>query len=120
MKAKICNEPSCHTLISQSEIYCNKHKKEPSKPFSNAVRSNEGLYNTSRWRKLKKKILSEQPYCSRCGLSNKEVLLHVHHKMPARGNEDIFFDESNLEVICEHCHRIITNIEINNRKYKQG
>jgi len=111
MKAKICREPSCNTLIQQSEIYCSKHKREKI-PFQNAIRSNEGFYNTSRWRQLRKQILSKQPYCNKCG---SDVNLQIHHITEPRGNEELFFDENNLITICDKCHRIITQKEISRR-----
>ena len=115
MKAKICNFPSCNTIIEPDKRYCNKHILEKKVPFINAIRSNESLYNTSRWRKLRNTILKEHPYCSKCGISIKEAQLDLHHIVPARGNIDLFYEESNCIPICKSCHRIITAKEIRNR-----
>ena len=116
MRRKICNYAGCNNLIESTETYCIKHKvdKKP-EPFKNARRSNEGLYNTLQWRKLKKEILKCVPYCSKCGISKEETVLEIHHIIPPRGNEDLFFDESNLIPVCGKCHRILTNIEIRGR-----
>jgi 5-methylcytosine-specific restriction protein A len=116
MKAKICNSPGCNELIPPTERYCPRHKKEPGKPFSSAIRFNEELYHTSQWRKLRATILKEQPNCSKCGISGSESKLEVHHIIPPRGNEELFFDENNLVSVCPVCHKIITNKEIGNRK----
>ncbi|MDR0571450.1 MAG: HNH endonuclease [Rickettsiales bacterium] len=118
MKRKICNYPGCNILINQNERYCTKHKREPEKPFSSAIRFNEALYKTTRWKQLRKKILSEQLNCFKCGISGKEAKLEVHHIIPPRGNENLFFDENNLIAVCSTCHKIITNIEIRERKYE--
>jgi 5-methylcytosine-specific restriction protein A len=112
VRKKICNYPGCDTLIEQSERYCANHKREPAEPFSGAVRFNEALYKTSLWRSLRKKILKEQPHCSRCGSTEN---LQVHHIVPPRGNEELFFDENNLVTVCAVCHRVITNHEIRKR-----
>ena len=109
MRAKICNFPSCNKLIKQDERYCESHIKPKVKPFENAVRHNEGLYNTTRWRKLRKEVLSETPYCAKCGISKN---LEIHHIVPPRGNEGLFFDENNCVPVCKSCHRIITAREI--------
>jgi 5-methylcytosine-specific restriction protein A len=115
MKAKICNAPGCNTLIQPTERYCPQHKKEQPKPFSSAIRYNEELYKTTQWKQLRKKILNEQTNCFWCGISKGETKLEVHHRIPPRGNEELFFDENNLVVVCPACHKIITNQEIRNR-----
>jgi 5-methylcytosine-specific restriction protein A len=109
MKAKICSQPGCSTLIVIDTAYCEKHKIEKVAPFKNAVRTNEHLYNTARWRKLRNKILKESPNCSRCGA---DANLQVHHRTPPRGDEELFFDENNLTPLCESCHRVATAKEI--------
>jgi 5-methylcytosine-specific restriction protein A len=118
MKRKICNHPGCNCLIVPPERYCSKHQRERPQPFETAKRFNELLYNTTRWRKLRTKILKEQTHCSKCGLSNSETKLEVHHVIPPRGNEELFFDENNLVAVCPLCHKIITGREIRNRKIK--
>jgi 5-methylcytosine-specific restriction protein A len=118
MRKKICNFPGCNNLIEQSERYCSLHKKEPAPAFSSAIRFNEELYHTTQWRKLRTKILKEQPYCFKCGISGSESKLEVHHIIPPRGNEELFFDESNLVSVCPVCHKILTAKEIGDRKRK--
>ena len=117
MKTKICREPSCNTLIDSGSVYCSKHKKEKPIPFQNSVCSNEGMYNTSQWRKLRKQKITEQTFCSKCGASKEMSILHVHHRIPPLGDDSVFFDYANLDVLCEKCHRIHTNKEIYSRKY---
>jgi hypothetical protein len=116
MTRKICNSPGCNELIPPTERYCQHHKKESPPPFSSAIRFNEALYKTSHWRKLRAKILREQPNCFKCGISGSKAKLEVHHIIAPRGNEELFFDENNLVSVCQVCHKIITNQEIGNRK----
>jgi 5-methylcytosine-specific restriction protein A len=115
MRKYICSFPGCNVLLDMPG-YCEEHKKEERvrKPFESATRLNSLFYNTTRWRTLRKTFLKENPYCNRCG--NNNIPLQVHHKIPPRGNEELFFDEANLETICETCHRIITAQEIMERK----
>jgi 5-methylcytosine-specific restriction endonuclease McrA len=112
MKKKICNHPGCNELIEPTERYCPQHKKEQPKPFSSAIRFNEKLYKTTQWKQLRKKILKEQPACFKCGSTNN---LQIHHIIPPLGNEELFFNENNLVVVCLACHQIITNKEIRKR-----
>jgi 5-methylcytosine-specific restriction protein A len=115
MKKKLCNHPGCNRLVDIGARYCAEHTRER-KPFENAVRTNDSLYNTAAWRKLRGKIVKEHPYCARCGMSKKETSLHVHHVIEPRGNEVLFFDEHNLVPVCESCHQKITAEEIRRRK----
>jgi len=116
MLRKICNHPSCNALIDTTERYCPEHRVESeSKPFSKAVRYNSALYATSRWRNLRKAILKENPRCERCGIGRDEASLHAHHIIPPRGNEELFYDETNLGVLCAGCHRAETARETRRR-----
>jgi 5-methylcytosine-specific restriction protein A len=116
MKKKICCQAGCNNLIDQSERYCPQHKREPREPFNNAIRFNEELYRTTQWRTLRKEVLNEQQCCFKCEVSKSESKLEVHHIIPPRGNEELFFDKSNLVAVCPVCHKIITSKEIGNRR----
>ena len=117
--AKLCRYPSCNNLVPKGESYCYKHKREKqasqSVPFETAVRYNQGLYNTTLFKNIRKKLLQENPHCFRCGIG-KEANLQIHHIIAPLGNEDLFYDESNCVVVCEQCHRVITAKEISDRK----
>jgi 5-methylcytosine-specific restriction protein A len=110
---KICGEPGCNKLIEITERYCEEHKKEPRKPFENAIRFNEEFYNSAQWRKLKSEHLKEQDYCVYCGSKNN---LEVHHINPPRGDAMLFFSSENLQTVCKGCHRLITQREIQERR----
>jgi 5-methylcytosine-specific restriction protein A len=117
MKKRMCNFPGCTVLIDPSERYCLKHKKEKSsnsrKPFENAQRSNNNLYHTAQWKNLRKKVLKDNNYCVYCGSRENLVIDHI---IPPRGNEDLFFSENNLQVVCHRCHSLKTAQEINHRR----
>ena len=68
------------------------------------------LYQTKQWRLLRGTILTRDSYrCQRCGVtltngrSNPRSAV-VHHKEPHRGNEQRFYDPSNVEAVCWQCH----------------
>ena len=119
MRKYICRSAGCRELLD-APGYCQRHapcvaKEKPA--FVNAVRSNSELYRTGRWRAQKRKKLCDTPYCAVCGIRGLDgARLEVHHVVPPRGNEEIFFDESNLIVVCATCHKKITAGEIANRK----
>jgi 5-methylcytosine-specific restriction protein A len=121
MKKKLCAHPGCGALVDHGVRYCPAHLRvredSPARAFGNAARSNQGLYNTSRWRKLAALVIREQPFCWYCGISKRDAgSLEVHHVEPPRGNEAVFFDRNNLVAVCRHCHQVITNKEIAGRR----
>jgi 5-methylcytosine-specific restriction protein A len=119
MKRYLCRNPGCGKLIEKPG-YCNLHKIEREnnkpKPFINAIRSNNELYQLPEWRALKKKVLNDMPFCCYCGIGKNESRLEVHHVVPPRGDRDLFFDYSNCISVCPDCHSKITAIEISNRR----
>ena len=97
-----CSYPGCPELTS--ERYCSKHQKEIDKNYSKTSRPFKKLYN-SRWRKLRKQFLKEHPLCEECKregiVTAAEVVDHV---IPHKGNEELFWDESNWQSLCKHHH----------------
>jgi 5-methylcytosine-specific restriction endonuclease McrA len=62
-------------------------------------------------------MVKETPRCDICGAAKEDgAILEVHHREPPRGDEGMFFDENNLMVLCQSCHRVITVREIQERK----
>lgn len=62
-------------------------------------------YKTAAWAKLRKKQLSKQPLCEFC--LEKGIISAadtVDHKVPHRGNMDLFFDIGNLQSLDKSCH----------------
>lgn len=117
MRLKLCGYPGCNKFAINNPYYCPEHqaladKKRAENAFKNATRYAD--YSNPEWRKLRAKVLTEHPYCAKCGITN--VKLHVHHIEPVRLNPQRFLDESNLIVLCESCHTIETQKEIEHRK----
>lgn len=112
MKAYRCRFPNCGNLISEPG-YCPKHLQyappSDSERWKKAKRTNTPLYKTARWRQMQKNTVALYPYCAICGAREK---LQVHHKIAPRGNEQLFFDVTNLMVVCADCHRALTRQEI--------
>lgn len=116
MIRKLCTASGCNLFSVAGSCYCEEHKakadKMKQKPFANATRSNP-FYQTSQWRKLRKEHLEENPFCVVCG-TDKD--LSVDHITDPRGNEELFFNEGNLQTLCRLHHRIKTAKEIRERK----
>ena len=82
------------------------------------------LISTSRWQKLRRAKIADQPFCERCQERGRwEPATEVHHIVPcetARTEEEmerLMFDPSNLMSLCHDCHTII-HTESGSRKRK--
>lgn len=52
------------------------------------------------WGSISRKLRKVHPYCSICGRTDNQVLLHVDHIDKNKFNHDL----SNLRVLCIQCH----------------
>ncbi|ABV26564.1 HNH endonuclease [Xanthomonas phage Xop411] len=69
------------------------------------TRPAEVSYTSSRWRKLRAVFLREHPLCCYCEAEGKTTAATVvDHCIPHRGDADLFWDEANLQPLCQHCH----------------
>ena len=111
MKKYFCTYAGCKTLIDKRG-YCPEHVDKKPLPFAGAARS-KPLYSSSKWTALKSKLITADSCCCVCGTKEK---LHLDHIVPHRGSEELFFNEDNLQVLCEACHRVKTAQEIGERR----
>ena len=61
---KPCSYPNCPELTYGR--YCEKHQNQVEQKYSRTNRLFKHLYNTSRWKKLRKQLLQEYPLCVEC------------------------------------------------------
>ena len=88
---KRCAETGCHDLVPRGTARCAAHAR---KPFAGAQRSTT-LYATRRWRNERAAFLKRHPRCA-CGEQAKVV----DHVRPHRGNEALFWDQTNWQPLC--------------------
>ena len=63
------------------------------------------IYGHSAWQRLRRRHLKYHPWCVYCAeLGMTERATHVDHRIPHRGDEDLFFDDNNLQSLCELHH----------------
>lgn len=62
---------------------------------------------TWKWQKARAAYLMENPICGRCGKGASVV----DHITPHRGNDALFWDQSNWQSLCQKCHNIKTATE---------
>jgi 5-methylcytosine-specific restriction endonuclease McrA len=63
-------------------------------------------YRTSRWKKLRALVLLRDLYtCQRCRrIEGNTSMLVADHRRPHRGDETLFWSETNLWTLCKPCH----------------
>ena len=81
----------------------------------------EKFYNSTAWRRLREAYAKSKGYiCERCGNKNANKdykpyykQFHVHHIIELDENNidnpEIALNESNLMLLCQHCHNILTS-----------
>ena len=63
------------------------------------------LYNGKRWHRLRWHQLQREPLCRFCAaLGQTTAATVIDHKTPHKGDEALFFDEGNLQSLCEAHH----------------
>lgn len=73
-------------------------RHEPNRPWRH-------LYNTARWRNLRKAQLTAEPLCRMCARLGRVTAATVaDHVTPHKGDEALFFDRTNLQSLCKPCH----------------
>lgn len=110
---KPCGFPGCPALTDNK--YCDEHAKfYVNERASAAERGYDG-----RWRKARARFLKVNPLCVSCQLENKLVKATVvDHVIPHRGDEKLFWDESNWQALCKKCHDRKTRTKDQHKEYK--
>jgi len=117
---KECNAIRCYQLIPFDQQYCGKHthlEREKDRRYDE-VRNREDreyrkIYQSTRWRKLRKQILLRDDYlCQNC--LNNGIYKHadvVDHIVELRDDITKAFDINNLQSLCHSCHNEKTILE---------
>lgn len=109
---KPCAYPGCPRLVARG--YCDIHRRcQPDyhKP------DHQRLYNTARWKQLRRRQLAYQPWCADCLTEGYYVqATDVDHVKPHKGDERLFYDANNLQSLCHVCHSRKTAEELRARR----
>lgn len=110
---KPCKHPGCPKLTSG--VYCEEHKEMHR---ADRKTSSQRGYD-SRWRRARKRFLSVHPLCEQCKKNGKLIKANVvDHVIPHRGDEVLFWDESNWQALCKNCHDSKTMTEDRYQEYR--
>lgn len=110
-----CAEPGCPELVING--YCEKHQsKRNAERYAQEQRTWQYLYDTARWKKIRKAQLAKEPWC-RNHLENMGEYVpatQCDHIEPHRGDVEKFFTGP-FQSLCDSCHSQKTAIEIHGR-----
>lgn len=96
-----CKHPGCPELVPAGQKYCAKHKA-----LHHEENRSAGMrgYNT-RWRREAKRFLQVHPLCEECLKAGRAVpATVVDHIVPYRGDQKLFWDQTNWQALCKKCH----------------
>ena len=97
---KPCRYPGCGALTADS--FCDRHK--PKRAADDRATANSRGYNR-RWRRARKMFLAEHPLCAECEKNGRlTAATVVDHIIPHKGDQSLFWDESNWQPLCKRCH----------------
>lgn len=65
-----------------------------------------GWYKTARWQRLRWSVLVRDLFtCAMCGrIKGETAELVADHKVPHRGDPELFWDAANIQCLCKGCH----------------
>lgn len=113
-----CAHPGCKTLVITGR--CAQHQRAPDQAFD-ATRgtSTQRGYN-ARWRTARITFLRLYPLCQcpdcQAGHLRAIPATVVDHIIPHRGDQQIFWDESNWQAMSKPCHDRKTATEMHARR----
>ena len=65
-----------------------------------------------RWQRARVRFLRNNPICAYCEHEDRVTEASVvDHKIPHRGNQQLFWDESNWQSLCKPCHDSVKKTE---------
>ena len=101
---KPCAQPGCHLLI-QRGTHCSKHAKAKRKAHDDRRGSSAERGYNYRWQKARAAYLSLHPLCVMCLEAGRTTAATVvDHKTPHKGDDTLFWSESNWQSLCKQCH----------------
>jgi len=98
-----CSHSGCPELTT--DRYCDKHQKQVTKEYDRRRGSAASRGYDYRWVKVRWRYLAEHPLCVLCEHVGKLTPANViDHVVPHKGDQGLFWNESNWQSLCKSCH----------------
>ena len=103
-----CRHPGCPELVPAGQRYCEKHRTQ----HPEESRSASGRGYGSKWQRARKRYLEAHPLCVECMKDGRYArATDVDHIVAHRGDQKLFWDESNWQALCHRHHSIKTGTQ---------
>ena len=97
-----CRYPGCPGFCEQGQVFCKDHRMYSDDRIRGSA-SARGY--DARWREARALFLKQHPLCAFCQAEGKIVpATVVDHIIPHRGDQRLFWDQTNWESLCKECH----------------
>ncbi len=101
-----CRFPGCPGFCEQGQVFCKDHMAWSGDRLRGGA---DARGYDARWRTARKRFLQTHPLCAECMKENSITpATVVDHIIPHRGDQSLFWDESNWQGLCERHHNIKT------------
>ncbi|MBN8749514.1 MAG: HNH endonuclease [Variovorax sp.] len=100
-----CTFPGCGLLVSDGTGRCNAHRQvERRQQDERRGTAHERGYSAA-WQRARAGWLQKHPLCAEHEAAGRAVAATiVDHKVPHRGDKDLFWDSDNWQSLCKSCH----------------
>ena len=97
-----CRYPGCPGFCEQGQVFWKDHMERSSDRLRGGA---DARGYDARWRKARALFLKRHPLCAFCQAEGKVVpATVVDHIIPHRGDQRLFWDQTNWEPLCKGCH----------------
>ncbi|MCE5270835.1 HNH endonuclease [bacterium] len=102
---KPCAHPGCPALVERGRRYCPKHQRQERQRSDEARGTAAERGYGSRWQRASKRFLEKNKLCAECERQDRLTKATVtDHIVPHKGNQKLFWDQSNWQPLCKPCH----------------
>ena len=109
--ARPCAHSGCPLLTTNKERFCDAHLKQRNKEIDERRGTpTERGYNND-WNKARLMYLRAHPLCAICKQKNPPEItaaVLVDHIIPHKGDQELFWNQSNWQSACKECHDVKT------------
>ncbi len=101
---RVCSYAGCGVVVAKGGR-CEKHRNKERREFDRRRGSAASRGYGARWRRASKEFLKRNPLCVRCQEDDiVEPATIVDHKVPHRGDQQLFWNKRNWQPLCKQHH----------------